>query len=196
MRRPAVYVSPATPAPKDHTSCHFAACANAPTRGRGTRTGHLFGGIGDQFVQHHCHWLLPPWQAQFQGFRYTWCASHRRDARRCKAYDEHARCRHDDAQRSVISPHCLLQDLLVQRQSRDRLAQPSILGLKVLQPLHVVRLQAAVLASGSTSPPPARLSGSYGLSPFLGSQNINLPQRRNDPFRLFASSPLQSSSVA
>jgi hypothetical protein len=135
-------------------------------------------------VQHHCHWLLPPWQAQFQGFRYTWCASHRRDARRCKAYDEHARCRHDDAQRSVISPHCLLQDLLVQRQSRDRLAQPSILGLKVLQPLHVVRLQAAVLASGSTSPPSARLSGSYGLSPFLGSQNINLPQRRNDPFRL------------
>jgi hypothetical protein len=194
MRRPAVYVSPATPAPKDHTSCHFAACANAPTRGRGTRTGHLFGGIGDQFVQHHCHWLLPPWQAQFQGFRYTWCASHRRDARRCKAYDEHARCRHDDAQRSVISPHCLLQDLLVQVRAEIALRSRAFSVSRSFNRFTWSDFKPPY--SPAVVRPSARLSGSYGLSPFLGSQNINLPQRRNDPFRLFASSPLQSSSVA
>ena len=40
---------------------------------------------------------------------------------------EHARCRHGDARGLEVSPGGLLQDQLVQRQVRDRLAQPAVL---------------------------------------------------------------------
>ena len=72
-------------------------------------------------------------------------APRRRDARRREAYDEHARYRRGDAQGSVISPGCLLQNQLVQRQIRDRLPEPQVLGLQLLKSLHLVRLQTAVL---------------------------------------------------
>ena len=44
-----------------------------------------------------------------------------------------------------VSLGSLLQDQLVQRQVGDRLAQPHILSLQILQPFHLVRLQAAIL---------------------------------------------------
>ena len=61
-----------------------------------------------------------------------------------------ARYRRGDAQGSVISPGCLLQDQLVQRlqrQIRDRLPEPRVLGLQLLKSLHLVRLQTAVLVA-------------------------------------------------
>ena len=45
-----------------------------------------------------------------------------------------------------VSPRRFLQDQLVQRQIRHRLAQPGILDLQLLQPLHLVELHAAILA--------------------------------------------------
>src|SRR3712207_8546890 len=57
--------------------------------------------------------------------------------------------------RSTLFPYTTLfrsglrQDLLVQREVGDRLAQPGVLRLQRLQPLHLLRPQAAEL------PPPA-----------------------------------------
>ena len=39
----------------------------------------------------------------------------------------------------------LCQDQLVQRQIRHRSPEPGVLGLQLLQPLHLVALQAAIL---------------------------------------------------
>jgi hypothetical protein len=49
----------------------------------------------------------------------------------------------------VFSLQSFLEDQLVQRQLRDRLLQPGILLLKVLEPLGVVELEATLGA-----PPP------------------------------------------
>ena len=46
---------------------------------------------------------------------------------------------------SVVSPCRFLQDELVEGEVRDGLPQPGILKLQLLQPLHLVQLQAAVL---------------------------------------------------
>src|SRR5215467_14164363 len=56
-----------------------------------------------------------------------------------------AQCRHGDARGLEVSPGSLLQNELVQRQIRDRLAQPAVLELKVLQALHLLDLQPVKL---------------------------------------------------
>ncbi len=43
-----------------------------------------------------------------------------------------------------ISPCCFLQDELVQGEVRDRLPEPGILKLQLLQPLNLIQLQYAV----------------------------------------------------
>src|ERR671916_3009863 len=77
-----------------------------------------------------------------------------RAPRRCGARTppSRARCarhRRAGARGLEVSPRGLRQDLLVQGQVRDRLAQPRVLRFQLLQPLHLVRLQAPEL------PPPA-----------------------------------------
>ena len=54
-----------------------------------------------------------------------------------------AQCRRGDARGLEVSPGSLLKDELVQRQIRDRFAQPAILELKLLQPFYLFDLQAA-----------------------------------------------------
>ena len=55
--------------------------------------------------------------------RFAARAPHRRDARRHAAALAPAQCRHGDARGLEVSPGGLLQNELVQRQIRDRLAQ-------------------------------------------------------------------------
>src|SRR5262249_36188769 len=50
-----------------------------------------------------------------------------------------------DARGLEVSPGGVLQNEFVQRQIRDRLAQPVVLELKVLQALHLLGLQPAEL---------------------------------------------------
>ena len=55
---------------------------------------------------------------------------------------------HQDLRTLAISdrsPGCLLQNELIQRQIRDRLAQPAVLELKVLQALHLLALEPTEL---------------------------------------------------
>src|SRR6266566_574680 len=113
-------------------------------------------------------------------------APHRRDARRHAAALAPAQCRHGDARGLEVSPRGLLQNELVQRQIRDRLAQPAVLELKVLQTLHLLALQPAELLA----PPIIRHLAHPDLADCvhqvlaLRDQNIDLPQLRNDLFRL------------
>jgi hypothetical protein len=60
-----------------------------------------------------------------------------------------ARYRHGDARGLEVSPGCLLQNELVQRQVGDRLAKTGILRLELLQALDLLSFQPAVLL-----PPP------------------------------------------
>src|SRR5436309_8735402 len=69
----------------------------------------------------------------------------RHGARKSTALLEHARCRRGGARGSVVSPGCLLQYQLVERQIRHRTAQPAILRLEILQALDLVALQPAEL---------------------------------------------------
>src|SRR5262249_50978906 len=113
-------------------------------------------------------------------------APHRRDARRLAAALAPAQCRHGDARGLEVSPGGLLQNELVQRQIRDRLAQPAVLELKVLQALHLLRLQPAELLAPPIlrppTPPDAANSDPHVLT--LRNQTIALPQLRDDLFRL------------
>src|SRR5262249_32095367 len=68
-------------------------------------------------------------------------APRRRDARRHAVALAPAQCRHGDARGSEVSPGSLLQNELIQRQIGNRLAQPAVLELKVLQALHLLGLQ-------------------------------------------------------
>src|SRR3954471_2256521 len=56
-----------------------------------------------------------------------------------------AQSRHGDARGLEVSPSSLLQNELIQRQIRNRLTQSAVLELKVLQALHLLRLQPAKL---------------------------------------------------
>src|SRR5262249_42160422 len=75
---------------------------------------------------------------------------------------------------------------LVQRQIRDGLAQPAVLQLKVLEALHLLALQPAKLLA----PPIIRHLAHPDLADCvhhvltLRDQNIDLPQLRDDLFRL------------
>src|SRR5262249_54350188 len=85
-----------------------------------------------------------------------------------------------------VSPGGLLQNELVQRQIRDCLAQPAVLELKVLQALYLLGLQPAELLP----PPIIRHLAHPDLADCvhhvltLRDQNIDLPQLRDDLFRL------------
>jgi hypothetical protein len=80
----------------------------------------------------------------------------------------------------------LLQNELVQRQIRDGLAQPAVLERKVLQALHLLGPQPAELLA----PPIIRHLTHPDLADCvhhvlaLRDQNIDLPQLRDDLFRL------------
>src|SRR5262249_38998401 len=97
-----------------------------------------------------------------------------------------AQCRHGDARGLEVSPGGLLKNELVQCQIRDRLAQSAVLELKVLQALHLLALQPAKLLA----PPIIRHLAHPDLADCvrhglpLRDQNIDLPQLRNDLFRL------------
>src|SRR5262249_38071091 len=123
-----------------------------------------------------------PWVASSDAAR----APHRRDARRHAAALAPAQCRHGDARGLEVSPGGLLQNELVQRQIRDGLAQPAVLELKVLQALHLLGFQPAELLA----PPIIRHLAHPDLADCvryvlaLRDQNIDLPQLRNDLFRL------------
>src|SRR6185437_13171752 len=113
-------------------------------------------------------------------------APRRRDARRHAVALAPAQCRHGDARGLEVSPGGLLQNELVQRQIRDGLAQPAVLELKVLQTLHLLALQPTELLA----PPIIRHLAHPDLADCvhqvlaLRDQNIDLPQLRNDLFRL------------
>src|SRR4030095_14016110 len=83
-------------------------------------------------------------------------------------------------------PGSLLQNELIQRQIGNRLAQPAVLELKVLQALHLLGLQPTKLLA----PPIIRHLAHADLADCvhhvltLRDQNIHLPQLRDDLFRL------------
>src|SRR5262249_9135621 len=85
-----------------------------------------------------------------------------------------------------VSPRSLLQNEFIQRQIGNRLAQPAVLELKVLQALHLLGLQPTELLA----PPIIRHLAHADLAdcvhPVLAlrDQNIDLPQLRDDLFRL------------
>jgi hypothetical protein len=66
-------------------------------------------------------------------------------SRRCQARPSHDPHTHDDVRGLEVSLCGLSENELIQRQIRHRSTKSSVLGLKLLQPLHLVTLQAAVL---------------------------------------------------
>jgi hypothetical protein len=104
-----------------------------------------------------------------------------------------AQCRLGGARGLEVSPRSLLQDQLVQCQIGHCFAQPAVLELKVLQPLHLLNLQPAVLLTRAVL---RRSAGSRLPRP--------VPVRQERPPAAAsqrslqacdASSPLQSSSM-
>src|ERR1700756_965015 len=99
-----------------------------------------------------------------------------------------AQCRHGDARGLEVSPGSLLQNELVQRQIRDRLAQPAVLELKLLQALDLLNLQPAKLLTPAIvghlahTDLPNRLRHALALR----DQNVDLAQLRDDLFGLVA----------
>src|SRR4029078_1124143 len=87
-----------------------------------------------------------------------------------------------------VSPGSLLQNEFVQRQIRDRLAQPAVLELKLLQALDLLDLQPAKLLTPAIvghlahTDLPNRLRHALALR----DQNVDLAQLRDDLFRLVA----------
>jgi hypothetical protein len=85
-----------------------------------------------------------------------------------------------------VSPSSLLQNELIQRQIGNRLAQPAVLELKVLQARHLLGLQPTELLA----PPIIRHLAHADLADCvrhvlaLRDQNIDLPQLRDDLFGL------------
>ena len=74
-----------------------------------------------------------------------------------------------------VFPGGLLQDQLVQRQVGNRPAQPGVLGLERLQPLHLVALKAAVLV-----PPPIVRNLRHADRPDRLADRPALPRQHND----------------
>src|SRR5262249_9189092 len=94
--------------------------------------------------------------------------------------------RHGDARGLEVSPGGLLQNELIQRQIRDCLAQPAVLELKVLQALYLLGLQPAKLLAPAIIRHLAHADLADCVHHILAlrDQNIDLPQLRNDLFRL------------
>src|SRR6266536_3466578 len=134
------------------------------------------------FVPAHKHGRAGPCVASSDAAR----APHRRDARKHAAALGPAQCRHGDARGLEVSPSSLLQNELIQRQIGNRLAQPAVLELKVLQAFHLLDLQPTELLA----PPIIRHLAHADLADCvhhilaLRDQDIHLPQLRDDLFRL------------
>src|SRR5690606_1010571 len=96
----------------------------------------------------------------------------------------HDRRNGDGERGSEVSRSSLFQDQLLECQVRDRLAQPVILFLELLQPLHLVTLQATELLA----PPVIRKlrhadqTDRFSDRTTLRQQNIDLAQLRHDLF--------------
>ena len=94
-----------------------------------------------------------------------------------------------------VSRGSFLEDQLLKCQVRDRPAKTQVLSLKLLQPLDLVALRAALL-----SPPsvirnfriPYR-SDRLGYRSALRRQHLNLPKHCDDLFRLMSRGFLNSS---
>jgi len=102
----------------------------------------------------------------------------RRHARRSHARRSHALRKRGDARGLEDSRRSLFQDQLLKCQIPDRTPKARILRLQLLQPLHLIALQTAVLR------PPAIIShfrNAYSPNslcdrPALGRQHLNLPE--------------------
>src|SRR5262249_24619723 len=91
-----------------------------------------------------------------------------------------------DARGLEVSPSSLLENELIQRQIGNRLAQPAVLELKVLQAFHRLGLAPATLRAPPIicSLAPAHLADCVHHGLLLRDQNVALPQLRDDLFRL------------
>ena len=86
----------------------------------------------------------------------------------------------------VVGSVGLLQDQLVQRQVGDGLPQSAVLQFEFFQPLNLIELQAAELIAPAMVGHLAHADRAdrVGNALPLGGENINLPQLRNNLFRL------------
>src|SRR5829696_636986 len=93
-----------------------------------------------------------------------------------------ARCRPGDARGLEVSPGCLLQDQLVQRQVGNRSAQPRVLSLEILQSLDLIALEPAKLLAPAVVRDLRNPNRAYRLGNALPlrHQHIHLTQLRND----------------
>src|SRR6188768_1937520 len=109
-------------------------------------------------------------------------APRRRDARIHPAPGERARCRPGDARGLEVSPGCLLQDQLVQRQVGNRSAQPRVLSLEILQSLDLIALEPAKLLAPAVVRDLRNPNRAYrfGNALPLRHQHIHLAQLRNN----------------
>lgn len=87
-----------------------------------------------------------------------------------------------------VSRGGLAKDQLLERQIRDRLAQPLVLLLKILQPLHLVALQAAEFLAPAVigERRDADRADRFGDRASLRYQHVDLPQLRDDLFGLMS----------
>src|SRR5215207_1181836 len=106
----------------------------------------------------------------------------RLDAQILPAPGERARCRPGDARGLEVSPGCLLQDQLVQRQVGNRSAQPRVLSLESLQSLDLIALEPAKLLAPAVVRDLRNPNRAYRLGNALPlrHQHIHLAQLRND----------------
>src|SRR5215211_5432758 len=81
-----------------------------------------------------------------------------------------------------VSPGCLLQDQLVQRQVGNRSAQPRVLSLESLQSLDLIALEPAKLLAPAVVRDLRNPNRAYRLGNALPlrHQHIHLAQLRND----------------
>src|SRR3954452_5841248 len=92
------------------------------------------------------------------------------------------RCRPGDARGLEVSPGCLLQDQLVQRQVGNRSAQPRVLSLEILQSLDLIALEPAKLLAPAVVRDLRNPNRAYrvGNALPLRHQHVHLAQLRND----------------
>src|SRR5690606_35789765 len=126
----------------------------------------------------------------------------RQTAPRRRTSPRHGRHSDGDGRGSIVSRSSLFQDQLLERQVRHSLAQTVVLFLKLLQPLHLVTLQAAELLAPAVirelrhADRANRLANRFSLR----QQNIDLAQLRDDLFGLMLflghSNVLSNGSIA
>src|SRR6187549_3554983 len=87
-----------------------------------------------------------------------------------------------------VSPGGLLQNELIKGQIRHRLAKPVVLGLQLLQTLDLIGLEPTVFLAPAIIGEFAHADLANGISDTLAlrDQYVDLPQLRDDRFRLMA----------